>query len=453
MNIDIQKKLLDRRRFLRFGAGAAAAASVAQFTAVRALAGQRMMGGGNDYKALVCVFLYGGADTFNLLVPTSASGYATYAASRGDLAESQSSLLPITPLGIGAGEYGVHGSVPELQGLFETGKLAFVGNVGPLVQPTTKGAYLANSVGLPQYLFSHNDQQSQWHLARASGSGYAGWAGRVLDRMPGVGGSTSLSPAIGIGSTAQVIEGDQTSPYVIGEGGTSPIESYDDPARATLRDALLSAESHPLGREYAGTMSTAIDIDAQLSGLLAAGPSFDGVFPESELGAQLRMVARMIAIRSQLGVGRQVFHVGMGGFDTHDNQTGLLPGLFASLSAALGAFQQAMDSIGESQRVTTFTHTEFGRTLSSNGQGSDHGWGGNGLVMGGAVRGQQIYGTMPDLTLDGPDDVGDGRILPTTSVDQFAGTLSKWFGLGQTQMGLVFPNLSNFSNPDLGFMT
>ena len=448
--MNINSRRIDRRSFLRAGASAAAVASAAQLTAVRALAGQ---GGGNDYKALVCVFLYGGADSFNLLVPTSAGGYATYAASRGDLAESLSSLLPISPLGVGSGELGVHGSCPELQALFETGRLSFVSNVGPLAEPTTKSEFLGNTRQIPPYLFSHNDQQAQWQLARASGQETAGWAGRVLDRMPTASGTSAVAPGIGIDQTALMLVGSQRAPYVLGSEGAVPIDGYEDPSRRGVRDALMNGASHPLEQAFGGTMSTSIAIHAELESLLAGAPDFAGLFPASPLGAQLRMVARMISIRAQLGVRRQVFFVSMGGFDTHDSQTMLLPGLFSQLSQALAGFQSAVDQVGEASRVTTFTHSEFGRTLSSNGLGSDHGWGGHGLVMGGAVQGRRIVGTLPDLTLDGPDDIGDGRILPTTAVDQVAATLSRWFGLSTAELNAVFPNLSRFPVSDLGFMT
>lgn len=445
---------LNRRALLRAGASAAALGTVTQMNAVRALT--RAQGSGDDYKALVCVFLYGGADTFNLLVPTSSGGYATYADARGDLAESLASLLPITPVGIGGGEYGVHGSCPELQQLFETGKLGFVSNVGPLVEPLTKSEFLGSSKPVPPFLFSHNDQQKQWQLARASGQERAGWGGRLLDRFPGASGSSQASPAIGIEQGALLITGEQVSPFVLGADGSAAMEGYEDPDRAAVRQSLITGAAggaqHPLERSYASTMATSIAIDDELRAGLGSAPGFEGLFPQSELAAQLRMVARMIAIRSQLGVQRQVFFVGMGGFDTHDQQTALLPGLLATVSQALGGFQAAMEQIGESQRVTAFTHTEFGRTLSSNGFGSDHGWGGHGLVLGGAVQGQRIYGTLPDLSRNGQDDVGDGSILPTTSVDQMAATLSRWFGLTDSELAQVFPNLANFASSNLGFL-
>ncbi|MEM9378986.1 MAG: DUF1501 domain-containing protein [Planctomycetota bacterium] len=443
---------LSRRHLLRLGGcGAAALAGAPSLQAMRVLSGAGGSGGG-DYKALVCVYLYGGADTFNLLVPTSPAEYATYAASRGDLAEPQTSLLPISPLSPQGATWGVHGQVPGIQQMFQDGKLAFLANVGTLVRPLTKAEYLGDTVPVPAYLFSHINQEIEWQIAHASGSRTTGWAGRVLDRMPGVNGSSPLSPAIGVEITAQLLAGAQTAPYVIGSSGTQPLALAEEPDRRAVLDTILTSQ-HALASEYGRVQREAMQIDDVLQGVLAGAPDMSGFFPQPGfLAAQLEMVARMIAVRQQLGVTRQIFFVGTGGFDTHDAQTTQLPGLFASLSSALAGFQAAVESVGEQGNVTGFTHSEFGRTLSSNGQGSDHGWGGHSLAFGGAVRGQDIYGAMPDLTLDGPDDIGEGRILPTTGVDQFAGTLAKWFGLTPAEVDQVFPNLAQFGASDLGFM-
>ncbi|MEM6672447.1 MAG: DUF1501 domain-containing protein [Planctomycetota bacterium] len=448
----IERQSLSRRGFLRFG-GSAAAALAATSPAVR---GMRVLsssqGNPSDYRALVCVFLYGGADTFNVLVPTSAAEYGVYASARGDLAETQSSLLPIQPITSDGATYGVHGQMPGIQRLFEDGKLAFVANTGPLVRPITKAEFLAGQVPVPKNLFSHNDQQTQWQVAHADGPRTTGWAGRMLDQMASVLGASTLPPAISIESTAQLLTGVQTSPYVLGAGGAEAVVFADEPERRAALQSMLASQ-HALGTALGGVQSEALAIFDLLDQSLDAAPDLSSFFPTmSELAMQLRMVARMIAIRGQLGVTRQVFFVGMGGFDTHDNQTTQLPGLLGTVSSAIDGFERAVESLGDSTRVTGFTHTEFGRTLSSNGQGSDHGWGGHAMVFGGGVRGQDIYGTMPNLALDGPDDVGEGRIIPRIGVDQFAATLSRWFGLGASEVDLVFPNVREFPTSDLGFM-
>ncbi|MEM7307233.1 MAG: DUF1501 domain-containing protein [Planctomycetota bacterium] len=443
---------LSRRRFLRLGAGTAAMAGLSSV----GLVGARPLGSGGfgDYKALVCVFLYGGADTFNLLVPTGAAGYATYAASRGDLAEPLASLLPIDPLGpiVGGGTYGLHGQVPELRDLFQAGRLAFVANVGPLVQPSPKAGLLNGTVPAPLSLFSHNDQQAQWQRAWADVAGSTGWAGRMLDALGDVNGATPLSPGISVDQQNRLMVGEKAAPYVIGSEGTVPLLASDDEEQRELYTELFATAKHKLGAPIGKTQIEAMEIEQLLSSKLAEGPTFEGLFPQGPLAEQLRMVARLIAIRAQLGVTRQVFFVSMGGYDTHGDQLTELPPLYRSLSETLGAFQQSLDQIGAASSVTTFSHTEFGRTLSSNGQGSDHGWGGHAFVLGDAVQGKRIFGAMPDLTLEGTDDLGEGRIIPTVAVDQFAATLGQWFGLSPSQALAVFPNLANFAELNLGFL-
>lgn len=406
--------------------------------------------GPDDYKALVCIFLYGGADTFNLLVPTSGPEYQVYAAARGDLAETQGSLLPIQPLTPDGASYGLHSACPELQQLFESQRLAFIPNVGPLVRPLTKAEALSGTAPTPANLFSHNDQQLQWQIAHADGPRTTGWAGRMLDRVTGAS-PDPLSPGISVELTGQLLVGENVQPYVVGVDGSEPLALNEEAPRRSVIDAIMRSD-HALGSEYARIQRESTAIDDLIGQTLTGAPAFTGLFPDSNLGRQLRMVARMISVRASLGVRRQVFFVGTGGFDTHDDQLVLLPQLFQNLSRSIGAFQTALDQIGESERVTSFTHTEFGRTLSSNGQGSDHGWGGHGFAFGGAVRGRDLYGAMPDLSSTGPDDLGEGRILPKVAVDQMGATLAKWFGLNDPAIDLTFPNLGNFTARDLGFL-
>ncbi|QDV04813.1 hypothetical protein Poly30_03060 [Planctomycetes bacterium Poly30] len=441
---------LTRRHFLRLAGSSAAAAAIGPHASAMRVFSSRENRGPKDYRALVCVFLYGGADSLNLLVPTSPAEYDVYRAARGDLAEAQGSLLPIQPLTPDGATYGVHGACPELQALFQAGRLAFTPNVGPLVRPLTKAQVLTGLAETPRNLFSHNDQQTQWQVAHADGPRTTGWAGRMLDRIANAS-PAPLSPGISIDVTGQLLVGANVQPYVLGATGSEPLALTDDPGRRAIIDAMMRSRN-AIAEEFARTQRESIEIDDLIGQTLLGAPDFAGLFPDSSLGQQLRMVARMISIRAQLGVRRQVFFVGTGGFDTHDDQLALLPLLFRNLSRSIGAFQGAMDQIGEAQNVTGFTHSEFGRTLSSNGQGSDHGWGGHSLAFGGAVRGQDLYGAMPDLSPTGPDDIGEGRLLPGRSVDQFGATLASWFGLAAPEVDLVFPNLGNFASRDLGFM-
>lgn len=442
---------ISRRGFLQWGSG-----SLLCLNLPRVLR-QTMTtsgGGNNDYRALVCIFLYGGADAFNMIVPRDASGYATYKAARGNLAESAASLLPISALGTSS-SYGVHPAMAALQQRFDKGDLAFVANIGPMVRPVTKQEFLTNQAPLPPHLFSHNDQQAQWQTAYAQGPGNTGWCGRLADRLGALNGATALSPNISLDGAVTALLGATVSPYAMSPEGPERIEALEAGTSELARAirSTFKGRKHVLEREVARVTEESDTIEALIRGQLTAAPDFTDLFGTGdELAEQLHMVARMIGIRSALGMRRQIFFVAQGGYDTHANQGARLPGLLSSLSRGMDAFQAAMERLGTSQQVTTFTSSEFGRTLSSNGLGSDHGWGSHAMVMGGAVQGQRIHGNMPNLTLDGPDDLGEGRILPSQSVDQYAATLARWFGLPAQDMAAVFPNLANFSKADLGFM-
>lgn len=435
---------LDRRAFLRWSAATSAAA------ALGARASARPQGGSN-YRALVCVFLYGGADTLNLLVPTSTTEYGEYSSSRGNLAESPSSLLGINPVGATGGvSWGLHNRTPELRDLFEAGKLSFLLNVGPLVRPLSKAEYTAGVLPRPAFLFSHIDQQREWLLAHALGNQKDGWGGRVLEALPNAGGTSGVPAGVNLENKSLFLKNGAASPYTFGRDGLIPLGLASDPERRAALEAVTRAE-HPLARELGAVRRRSLEIEDALATVLPSAPNFGG-FPGSTLGQDLKQIARLISVRGQLGVERQVYFVGVRDFDTHSGQAGRLPVLFDDLSASLGAFQAAIDQLGEGPNVTGFVSSEFGRTLSSNGTGTDHGWGGHAFVFGGGLQGRRLFGTRPSLALDGPDDVGRGRLLPTTGVDQVAATLAKWLGVPPAQLPSLFPNLPNFPVSDLGFM-
>lgn len=449
-------KTLNRRDFLRTSGAAA------MFAATPGLAYSQIVGGGGsftDYRALVCVFMFGGNDSFNMLVPSSTAEYNAYAASRQNLAIAQADLLPITTPGQGALTYGLHPSMGGVQGLFEAGNAALVANVGPLIAPTTKDQFENGSVALPPQLFSHNDQQDQWTSLRGNVPSKTGWAGRMADLIrTGVAGQQMATNASLFGANL-FQSADETVAYVMGTQGPLQFEGFSlDPNDILFqqREAFQRVVEAPYDsvyeRGYADVQRRAILAADTVSAAIDSAPTINAAFPQTQLGNQLRTVARLIAVRDQLQMERQIFFVATGGFDSHDDQIANQPGLLSNISDSIAAFHAATLELGVEDSVTTFTQSDFGRTLTTNGDGSDHAWGGNQLVVGGNVAGQQMVGNYPSLQLDGPLDVGGGRIIPTTSADQYAATLARWFGIPDIDLDTVAPNLLNFAQRDLGFM-
>jgi len=447
-----------RRDFLRWSAAGAISAGAFRALTSGNLLHAAAQGGAGTYRALVVVYLAGGNDSYNLVVPTNGQDYGDYAASRQNLAVPLGELLDISAATKEGRTWGMHPAAAELRTLFDESKLAVIGNAGTLVRPVTKAQYEDDSVPVPPRLFSHNDQQSQSMRVRADGTGAIGWGGAISDRLESLNGATSLSPSITIAGSTPLLTGATTQAYHMGTNGSVALKGFNGNSGAALQATfdVLRGQSHAnlLEQQFALTRSEAIELDGLVSAALDAEGVVTTAFPgENGLASQLNMVARIIAARSALGMERQVFFVRMGGFDTHAGQIEDQPVLFARVSEALAAFQAAMAEVGAENSVTTAVVSEFGRTLSSNGQGTDHGWGGHYLAMGGAVAGGDIYGTMPSYVLDGADDSGSsGRMIPTTSLDQFAATLARWLGVPQAELGTMFPNLGNFAASDLGFM-
>lgn len=449
--------LLSRRQLLKHGAcSAAGVAGLHALWNLGLVSSAAAQGGPGDYKALVCVFLFGGCDSFNLLVPRDTAHYNPYASARQNLAVPLNQLLPITPNTSDGSLYGLHPACPELQSLFGAGKLALVANVGSLLYPMTKLQFENHSVQRPPQLFSHYDQQFQWMTSLPDSNEGFGWGGRVAELLHSLNGTSALSMNITLQGANTFQVGPTVMPFSMGTGGPQGLKGFGSQQgqrRFVAFQQLLNRQTpNLLEKAFADTQKRAIETNALLDAALDGAPPLATVFPASYLGSQLAMVARTIAIRDQLGARRQVFFCGMGGFDSHDNQNADQPDSFATISQALGAFQSAMVELGTDSMVTAFTASDFGRTLTSNGDGSDHAWGAVQLVLGGSVAGKDIYGVYPSLALDGPDDIDGGRILPTTSVDEYSATLAKWLGVQAGDMATVFPHLSRFANPDMGFM-
>ena len=409
-----------------------------------------------DYKALVCIFLHGGNDSFNMLIPRDNLDYQRYNNVRQNLAIPQSDLLNINPASSTPYNLAIPDFMAPMQQLFNQGNLAFIANTGPLLQPVTKIQIQQNDSLLPPQLFSHNDQQKHWQTAWPEQQSLTGWAGRMADLIMDT--QNPLSMNLSINGTNLLQTGTNSLPYSLDANGVetfsalNPNENWNA-ERVAVFQQLISAEKHLLGQAHNAIYTRAqsnIDIVANAINSVDS-PAVN--YPENQLADQLKMVATLASSQKLLAQPRQIFFVSMGGFDTHDNQVTDQPRLLKNLSDALFAFNDDLNTRGLANNVTAFTMSDFGRTLTSNGDGTDHGWGGHQIIMGGAVKGGDIYGAMPDdFTLNSSDDFGDGRIIPTTSVDEYAATLAKWFGLSTSEINAVFPNLSRFEHSDLGFM-
>ncbi|MGK5026254.1 DUF1501 domain-containing protein [Janthinobacterium sp. RB2R34] len=435
-----------------------------------------------DYKAMVCLFLNGGNDAFNTVLATDSASWNEYLRVRNTGGSDSIHLpgisetggvLPVNPATAQAGRsFALHPSLGPLKELFDGGRAAVVANVGTLVQPTTLAQYKAKSVALPPKLFSHNDQQSTWQSGQPEGAS-VGWGGRLGD-LAMAGNSNAMFTTISAAGNTVFLSGQQVRQFQVGQAGAVPIRGISANLFGTaagtsaLQAILADAGSDLIEQEQKSAVQRAISSQSILSGaMLAAGPSgvpnpssyinpTTGVAATNPLAVQLQTVARIIGGRSALGARRQVFYVTLGGFDTHDRQKIQQADLMARLAHALAYFDTTLAALQGTdlrRQVTTFTASDFGRTFTSNGDGTDHGWGAHHFVVGGAVRGRDIYGAFPASGLGHALDVGSGSLLPTISVDQYGATLARWFGVPDSQLGEVFPNLANFSQRDLGFMT
>lgn len=423
----------------------------------------------SGYKALVCIFLYGGNDNGNTLIPFDNSNYAEYAATRGQLALAHASLTgtSLGTRGLPAGQqFALAPQLAALKTLFDNQQLAVQLNIGPLLRPTTKADYHRRA-DLPPKLFSHNDQQSIWQSHSPEGA-TEGWGGFMGDLALSHNGGNSLFSCMSAAGNAVFLSGHRTLSYQISTSGALAIRGLLEPnglygassqCQQALRTLITQSRTQALENELNAVLNRSISSQGLLSGALSGTEtSFDVFLPSTNgtkalrLNQQLKMVARLIAARGQLGLRRQVFMVSLSGFDTHTGLSSRHPLLLAELGNAMAGFQQALDFIGVTQDVTTFTASEFGRTMTSNGDGSDHGWGSVQFVMGGGVKGGAFYGRAHNPGAEGEDDVGQGRYIPTTSVNQFSATLARWFGVANNEMRLIAPNLANFSEHDLGFM-
>lgn len=464
--------MIDRRQLLK-NAGAlslcSATGTVSMLTSLRALAADN-----SGYKALVCVFLDGGMDNYDTVLPYDIASYGGYVATRQTLmngyrgSRSLDELLPLVPSDAaqaGSRQFAVPAELAPLHSLFGAGAVAIIGNVGPLLAPITKHDYQMSADSAPARLFSHCDQLSTWMSLQPEGATPSGWGGRFVDAE--IASDANIRPAFSAVSTFgtyQFLSGEFARSYQIAPDGLPENDvltrldfekHLSSSAYAMLREHFSStgiSGTNVLQRDLAAEQSRYFINNELFRSLFAGAPNFVSAFPDSDLGRQLLAIAKTIAVRDELGVSRQVFFAGKRGFDTHSGQPNTLPALQAELSQAIAAFYEAMQELGTTLDVTLFTASDFGRTLTVNGDGTDHGWGSHHFVVGGSVLGGRIYGEIPPYELGHDYDAGHGRLIPTTSIHQYAATLGRWFGLTYDELVGALPGLENFPQPYVGFL-
>ncbi len=455
---------LSRRAFMQRASALSIAGAATPFVLNLAAIGEAAAATASDYKAIVCVFLFGGNDYANTLIPADTTNYNLYNAQRSALAYSQASLAgttlsPTVPLS-GGRTFALAPELSPILPIFNAGKMAVVLNVGTLIQPTTKAQYTAKSVQLPPKLLSHNDQQSFWQSGLAEGA-TSGWGGRLGDLFQSGNSNPSLT-CMNPAGNAVFLSGTSAIQYSTTSNGPIALNARTSLQGSTaaanlLRSMISTPVNHVLETEHAKVGKRALELYDIVTNARAVAPTTNTVFPAaadpgSSLGLQLKEVARLISVSSQLGAKRQVFFVSTGNFDTHDGLLTVHPRLLTNVADALRAFYDTTVELGVANQVTTFTASDFGRALTANNDGSDHGWGSMHFVMGGAVKGKAYYGTPPVVANNGPDDIGQGRLIPTTSVDQYAATMATWFGVSDSNLPTVLPNIVNFTTKNLGFL-
>lgn len=445
----------NRRNFLKKAAAAAGMIGLERFGMMNALAQSA-----SNYKALVCIFFFGGNDGHNTVVPMASQQYNAYKSIRGGLAlpSTSAQILPVSAAN--GTPYGLNNGLVAIHPLWAQKKLAAIANLGMLVQPTSRAQFLASAVPVPSNLFSHSDQVVQMQSGVPSTGGGTGWAGRLADMMQAANAASTFPASISMSGPALFLTGNSVQAASLIPGSDLTIsgmsywpQSAADARKAALQEMLTFDNGLTVVQAANKVMTDAFSLSAQLKGMSANG-GLATQFVGTQIGRQLQEVAKIIKLRSSLGITRQVFFVSLGGFDTHGAQDWQQWELLRQTSEAMNSFYNATVELGVADQVTTFTASEFGRTLQPSGSGSDHGWGNHHLIMGGAVKGGDLYGTFPAMALGGPEDSGSrGALIPTTSVDQFGATLGKWFGVPAGSMASVFPNIANFPVNDLGFLS
>jgi len=444
---------LNRRSMLR---GIGATALLTRLGLMNALA--QWQNTPADYRALVCIFLVGGNDGHNTVVPLTQAQFNAYKAVRGtmSLPDSNGPLLPVqTPDGT---PYGLNNGLSAIHPLWAQGKLAVLANAGMLVQPVTRAEFLANTRKVPTNLFSHSDQIQQMQTAIPSSSGGTGWGARAVDLLNPLNGGSSFPAAVSTAGPALFCTGNivQSASLLPGfDLDPSGLNLWPQSAALARKTGIQQVLEFDSGLALVQSANKVRKDAFDLNALLRGGSATIGTpFPGTSLGDQLKQVAKIIKLRGTTGMSRQVFLCSIGGFDTHGSQSWQHWDLLSQVAEAMAAFQTTMDQeLAIPDKVTAFTMSDFGRSLQPSGTGTDHGWGSHHLIMGGAVQGGRVYGTFPNLALGGPDDCGTrGVLIPSTSTEQYGATLARWLGVPDAQLGSVFSNLGNFGSGDLGFL-